>query len=142
MLGSPRFAALAQSALLVCGIAASTLALADEKVIFQVTDNDVAKWNLTLNNVRNLQNGVGGADRADIEVIAYGPGIQLLKADSPLASRVSEAVGNKVKIVACENTMAAAKLSHADMLPDIGYVPAGVVEVMRKQQAGYAYIRP
>ena len=45
-------------------------------------------------------------------------------------------------IVACENTMTAAKLTHADMLPDIGYVPAGVVEVMRKQQAGYAYIRP
>lgn len=142
MLGFPRFAAFAQSLVLIGGIAASTLALAQEKVIFQVTDNDVAKWNLTLNNVRNLQNGVGGADRADIEVIAYGPGIQLLKADSPIASRVSEAVGSKVKIVACENTMAAGKLTHADMLPDIGYVPAGVVEVMRKQQAGYAYIRP
>ena len=131
-----------RSVVLACGIAVSALALAQDKVIFQVTDNDVAKWSLTLNNVRNLQNGVGGADRADIEVIAYGPGIQLLKADSPIAARISEAVGNKVKVVACENTMAANKLTHADMLPDIDYVPAGVVEVMRKQQAGYAYIRP
>ena len=142
MLDSPRFRLAWRSLVLVCGIAVSTLALAQEKVIFQVTDNDVAKWNLTLNNVRNLQNGVGGADKADIEVIAYGPGIQLLKADSPIASRITEAVGSKVKVVACENTMAANKLTHADMLPDIGYVPAGVVEVLRKQQAGYAYIRP
>ena len=33
------------------------------------------------------------------------------------------------------------KLMPADMLPEIGYVPAGVVEVMRKQQQGWAYIR-
>ena len=30
----------------------------------------------------------------------------------------------------------------ADMLPDIGYVPAGVVELMKKQKEGWAYIRP
>ena len=142
MLDSPRSRFAWRSLVLVCGIAVSALALAQEKVIFQVTDNDVAKWNLTLNNVRNLQNGVGGAEKADIEVIAYGPGIQLLRAGSPIASRITETVGNKVKVVACENTMAANQLVHADMLPDIGYVPAGVVEVLRKQQAGYAYIRP
>ena len=142
MPSSSWFAVALKSLVLACGIAASAIAVAQEKVIFQVTDNDVAKWTLTLNNVSNLQVGVGGADKTDIEVIAYGPGIQLLKADSPIAARISEAVGNKVKVVACENTMAANKLTHADMLPDIGYVPAGVVEVMRKQQAGYAYIRP
>jgi intracellular sulfur oxidation DsrE/DsrF family protein len=29
-----------------------------------------------------------------------------------------------------------------DMLPNIGYVSAGVVELMKKQKQGYAYIRP
>ena len=38
--------------------------------------------------------------------------------------------------------MKAQKLVYADMLPAIGYVPAGVVELMKKQQEGYAYIRP
>ena len=33
-------------------------------------------------------------------------------------------------------------LTYADMLPNIGYVPAGVVELMQKQQQGFAYIRP
>ena len=37
--------------------------------------------------------------------------------------------------------MTAFKLTTGDMLPDVGYVPAGVVEVMRKQQQGWAYIR-
>jgi uncharacterized protein len=34
------------------------------------------------------------------------------------------------------------KLVAADMLDVIGYVPAGVVEIMQKQQKGYAYLRP
>ena len=36
----------------------------------------------------------------------------------------------------------AQKLTRADMLANISYVPAGVVERMRKQQQGWAYIRP
>lgn len=119
---------------------ASGLALAQDKVVFQATDGDVAKWNLILNNVRNLQ--AAASPDADIEVVAYGPAVTLLKSDSPLAARIKETVANKVKVVACKNTMAGQKLTEADMLTDIGYVPAGVVEVMKKQQQGYVYIRP
>jgi intracellular sulfur oxidation DsrE/DsrF family protein len=38
--------------------------------------------------------------------------------------------------------MRAQQLAYKDMLPKIGYVPAGVVELMKKQQEGYAYVRP
>jgi uncharacterized protein len=116
-------------------------AWAQSKVVFQVSDDDAAKWNLTLNNVRNVQADVG-ADKVSIEVVAYGPGIGMLTADSPVAKRVAEALGNNVKVVACENTMKAKKLSASDMLPKIGYVPSGVVELMHKQADGYAYIKP
>jgi hypothetical protein len=34
------------------------------------------------------------------------------------------------------------KLTQSDMLPSIGYVPAGIVDIMRKQKQGWAYIRP
>jgi intracellular sulfur oxidation DsrE/DsrF family protein len=111
------------------------------KVVFQVSDADPGKWNLVLNNVRNLQTELPD-DESDIEVVVYGPGIGMLKGDSPVAQRVADTVKNGVKVVACENTMHGMKLKYADMLPTIGYVPAGVVEVMRKQQQGYSYIRP
>ncbi len=117
------------------------VAMAQNKVVFQVSDADPAKWNLTLNNVRNVQQDLG-ADKVEIEVVAYGPGIGMLKADAPIAQRVAEALGHNVKVVACENTMKAQKLTKADMQSNIGYVPAGVVELMQKQQQGYAYIRP
>ncbi len=34
------------------------------------------------------------------------------------------------------------KLTREDLLPDIGFAKAGVVEIMNKQGEGYAYIRP
>ena len=139
MLGFRRFLHVVFLALAVC---ASGAALADDKAVFQVSDNDEGKWALALGNARNLQRGTESTGGADVEIVAYGPGIQLLKADSPLAARITDAVGHGIKVVACKNTMAASKLTEADMLPDIGYVPAGVIELMRKQQQGYAYIRP
>ena len=107
----------------------------------QVSDGDAAKWNLALNNARNLQADLG-AGNVDIEIVAYGPGIGMLKADSAVGARVGEALASGVKIVACENTMRGQKLTKPDMLPDVGYVSAGVVEIMQKQQQGWAYIRP
>ena len=56
-------------------------ALAQNKVVFQVSDADVAKWNLTMNNVRNVQQDLG-ADKVTIEIVAYGPGIGMLKLES------------------------------------------------------------
>ncbi len=111
------------------------------KVVFQVSDADPAKWNLTLNNVKNVQQELG-ADKVDIEVVAYGPGIGMLKADAAIANRVSEAAQAGVKLVACENTMTVQKIAKADMHSDISYAPAGVVELMQRQREGWAYIRP
>lgn len=111
------------------------------RVVLQVSDKDPAKWNLTLNNIRNVRDALG-KDNVDTEVVAYGPGLAMLKMDSEVANRVAEMLAGGVKFVACENTMRNQKVTRADMLPNIGYVPAGVVELMEKQAAGYAYIRP
>ena len=112
------------------------------KLVIQVSDNDAQKWNLALNNARNVQDDLGGPEATELEIVVYGPGIGMLKSDSPVAKRVADALSAGVKVVACENTMKAQKLSVPDMLPNIGYVSAGVVELMKKQQQGYAYIRP
>ena len=111
------------------------------KIVFQMSDNDPARWNLALNNMRNVQVELVDDD-VELELVAYGPGIGMLKADSPVAKGVAEALKNGARVVACENTMKGQKLGYADMLPNIGYAPSGVVELMRKQQQGYAYIRP
>jgi intracellular sulfur oxidation DsrE/DsrF family protein len=132
---------LALSALLLAVPAFAQKAASRNQVVMQVSDNDPAKWNLALNNANNLQKDLG-MDDVDVEIVVYGPGISMLKAGSPVAPRIASALGNGIKVVACENTMAGQNLQKPDMLPNIGYVQAGVVELMRKQQQGWAYLRP
>lgn len=99
------------------------------------------KWNLALNNAKNVQEDLGAAN-VNIEIVAYGPGIGMIRLESPVGNRVKEAAASGVKVVACVNTMTNMKLAKSAMLPSLLYVPAGVVELMQKQREGYAYIRP
>lgn len=133
------------AALLIAPVAAAIaqtpIAERPHKVIFQVSDADPGKWNLALSNARNVQKDLG-KDKVAIEIVAYGPGIGMLKIDSVAGARVADAMASGVSVVACENTMTNMKISRDEMLPKIGYVGAGVVELMVRQKEGYAYIRP
>src|ERR1700681_1888487 len=93
------------------------------KVVVQVSDGDAAKWNLALNNARNIQTDLGAAN-VEIEIVAYGPGIGMLKLDSPVANRIGEAKDAGVNVMACENTMKAQNVARTDMLTGISYVGA------------------
>jgi intracellular sulfur oxidation DsrE/DsrF family protein len=114
---------------------------AKQKVIFQVSDADPAKWNLTLNNARNVQTELG-KENVLIEIVAYGPGLGMLKAESKVESRLAQAIDDNVGLIACENTMLNTKPTKADMYSGIAYVPAGVTHLMKRQREGWAYIRP
>ncbi len=140
----------ARSAALSCVIIAVVLAWAGDaqaqvatrnKIVFQVSDAEPVKWNLTLNNIKNVQTDLG-TKNVEIEIVAYGPGLGMLKADSVAGNRVADALATGVSVVACENTMKNQKITREDMLPKIGYVEAGVVQLMKRQQQGWAYIRP
>ena len=131
------FCAAAQSA----PASAPTPAAAPARVVVQVSEADPARWNLVLNNVKNLQDDLG-ANNVTIEIVAYGPGIGMLKFDAPTNSRVTDAAKAGVLIQACENTMRNQKLVRADMHPNVTYVPAGVTQIIKRQQEGWAYLRP
>jgi intracellular sulfur oxidation DsrE/DsrF family protein len=126
---------------IMLGAVAQTAAPAKAKVVFQVSDGDAVKWNLALNNAKNVQQELG-EDKVSIEIVAYGPGIGMLKADAVTSNRVEEATKSGIQVVACENTMRGQKLTKADMNPAVGFVPAGVVELIKRQGEGWAYIRP
>ena len=139
LMGAVLGGSMAMGALALPTVAHAMDPMVTPKVVMQVSDSDPAKWNLALNNAKNVQKDLKGAQ---IEIVAYGPGIGMLKADSEVAGRVGEAVDSGIKVVACGNTMKGQKLSKEDMNPKIGYVQAGVVELMDRQMQGYTYIRP
>lgn len=119
--------------------AARSAAIRD-KLVFQVSDDNTGKWRTALSNAKNVQEELG-ADKVIIEIVVYGAGLGMLTFDSPVGSEVAEAISAGVKFVACENTMKGKHLTKDDMLPSLSYARAAVVELMRKQQQGYAYIK-
>jgi uncharacterized protein len=132
------------SAIFLVAARAQSTATASQKpykLAIQMSDNDPAKWNLALNNAKNVQDELGVAN-VEVEIVAFGPGIHMLKIDSAVNSRIGEATKAGIKVLACENTMRNLKVSKDDIAPTVGYVPAGVVHIMRRQTEGWSYIRP
>jgi hypothetical protein len=136
------------SLLTLLGLGAAAPAMAQQKksggkqrVLFQVSDADPAKWNLALNNAKNVQEDLG-AQNVLIEIIAYGPGLDMMKAESKVSDRLAGALDDNVGLIACENTMTNTKVTKDDMYSGIAYVKAGVTHIMKRQREGWAYIRP
>lgn len=114
---------------------------ARQGVVVQVSDDSEKTWNQALNVVRNIQNEYG-KDKVDVELVVFGNGAGLLKFDSPLANRVDDTVSSGAQVLMCQNSMKARQLTPADMHGKIGYVKAGVIEIIEKQKQGWAVVRP
>ena len=110
-------------------------------LVIQMTDGDPAKWNQALNNAQEAQQ-VLGKENVNIEIVTFGPGINMYKKESVVGPRLEQAQQNGVKLYACGNTMKALKINKEDLHPSVEVVKAGLIEVANKQQEGYAYVKP
>ena len=126
--------------LALAALVGSAAALA-EKIVLQVSDGNVATWNQALNVAGNLREAYGPG--TEIEIVAFGQGINMLKLDAPVSSRIAEAQAKAgAKVYACGNSMTRAKLSQSDMVSDLVYVKAGVEHMIKRQREGWVLIRP
>ena len=111
--------------------------------------NDPAVMNLALNNVSNAaQHYRELGQKVEIEVVAFGPGLHMLRDDtSPVKARIksmSEAMPN-LTFAACGNTRENMTRVEAKDIPIISQakvVEAGVVRLMELQERGWSYLRP
>ncbi len=111
------------------------------RIVFELTSADPAEWEAVLNNVENLQKAFGPAN-TEIEVVTHGKGLALLRnTNANMAERLKRIAGSGVVFAACNNTMQRMKITKQDMFPFVAVVDSGVAEVVRKQEAGWSYIK-
>jgi hypothetical protein len=110
-------------------------------LVIQVSDGEVKRWVLAISNARNVQDALGRAG-VDIDLVAYGPGIDMLKWDSVVNADIDDLVTRGVRVVACENTMIGQKLARDDMHPKLVFVKTGLLAIMDRQEQGWSYVRP
>ncbi len=120
--------------------AAAGAAVPKYRVVFHVANGEPRGWNQALNNSLAFTKNAG-ATNVEIRIVAIGQGIGMLKENSPSAKLVAAALAQGVKVLACGETMKALLLERDDMLPNIGYVPAGIIEIMDRQSEGWRYLR-
>ncbi|NKB76272.1 MAG: hypothetical protein GKR96_04335 [Gammaproteobacteria bacterium] len=114
------------------------------KLVIQVSTDDPRTQKIALNNAVNLQKHYG-VDNVEIEIVAYGPGIGLVTANSAQKSRVESLALHDITFSACQNTMNAVEKKTGNkpkMLDGVQSVAAGVAQIMELQEQGYAYVRP
>lgn len=111
-------------------------------IVIQVSDDNPGTWNQALNVSENMADGLG-KDNVEIEIVAFGKGIGMLKFDSPVAGRLSDALKSGVTLGACAVTMRKAKLTEKDMFTGSTVLPkGGVVEMLERQKQGWFAVRP
>jgi len=107
-----------------------------------VSDNDPGKWNLALNVAENLQEAYG-KNNVDIEIVAYGPGLNMFKAESKVSARLNKAQDSSVSLYACANTMRKMKVTKADLHPgSLIAADGGVVHILKRRGEGWSDHRP
>ena len=132
--------------------ASTTFAMAEgqtHKIAVHVDQADPQVLNMALNNVQNVQSYYKEhGDTVEIEVVAYGPGLQMLvEGKSPVADRIVTMAleSDSLQFSACANTMAGMKKKTGQdvvLLDEAQIVPSGVVRLVELQEQGYTYIRP
>ena len=138
--------------LLILAAGAALATHEDDKVhhlVIQVTENDPAVMNLALSNAVNVsQHYTEFGDEVEIEIVAYGPGLAMLRDDiSPVKARVksmAESLTN-VTFTACGNTITTQEKAEGKpvpIVPQAKIVKTGVAHIMELQEKGWTYVRP
>ncbi len=118
---------------------------AEARVILQLSDADEKKQSAVLDVANNLIKHYGGPDMIDVEIIAFGPGIELLFADNSRGARIDSLAVSGVRFVACMNTVDTLErlTGKRPVLTEHAIpVQTGVAHIVERVGEGYVLVRP
>lgn len=111
------------------------------RVVFEVNIGGEEAWQGVLNNVENVLKAFGQGN-SEIEVVLHGKGLgMILKTNTGHEERLRTLSKSGVVFAACENTMKRMNVTKEQLFPFAATVDSGVAEVVRKQEAGWSYIK-
>jgi uncharacterized protein len=117
---------------------------AEHKIVLQLSDNDPKKEGLVISVANNLMRQYD-PDKVAIEIVAFGPGIDLLKPDNANRARVESLVAQGVRVDICLNTVDTIEREtgkRPDYIPVATPVQVGVAQILLLTENGYTLVRP
>ena len=139
------------SLVLLCSVFVSGTLLAQEekpfaehKIVLQISDMDPFKQTLVLNVAGNILKAYG-PDQADVEIVAFGPGLRLLFEGNSNAGRIDGLVDSGVRFFACENTINNMTKTLGTPLKVNSHATSGkggIVRIKELTDQGYLLVKP
>jgi intracellular sulfur oxidation DsrE/DsrF family protein len=112
----------------------------EHKIVFDFTKGDTASFSTMMRQARNILNATGNAK---LEVVCYGPGLDMLVTNKTTVQKEIEEFAGKFNVVfaACEASMQRRGIKKAELLSQVITVPLASLEISSKQQEGWSYIK-
>jgi uncharacterized protein len=117
---------------------------AEHKIVLQLSDSDPHKQALVLSVAYNLLKAYD-PDKVAIEVVAFGPGIDLLRSENNNRPRVESLIAQGVRFDVCENTVDTVEREtgkRPEIIPAATPVQVGVGQILLLTENGYTLVRP
>src|SRR5712671_2662882 len=117
---------------------------AEHRVVLQLSDNDSHKQGLVISVANNLLKFYD-PDKVAIEVVTFGPGIDLLRLDNSNRKLVESLVAQGVRFDLCLNTVDTIEREtgkRPDFIPVATPVQVGVGQILSLTENGYTLVRP
>jgi intracellular sulfur oxidation DsrE/DsrF family protein len=110
-------------------------------VVLQLSEADGAAWSSLVLHVNNTMKSLADDGGSEVEVVFYGPGLSMLaRTNTAYEERLKQLSDRGVRLVACRNAMKMRNVKTEDLFLFAGQVDSGIAEMVRKQEAGWAYI--
>ncbi len=133
-----------QPGLALAQVAPDEKPFVEHRVVFQLSDDSEGKQRQVLNNIENVMKAFG-ADKVSVEVVAFGPGLELLREGNPNAEHIRSLATQGVRFDACQNTIDTWERNNERAYPLMSLakrVPSGVAQIVYLSERGYTNIRP
>ena len=117
---------------------------AEHKIVLQLSDNDAKKQALVISVAYNLLKAYD-PDKVAIEVVAFGPGIDLLRTESSNRKLVESLIAQGVRFDVCLNTVDTVEREtgkRPEIIPAATPVQVGVGQILHLTENGYTLVRP
>ena len=115
------------------------------RVALQISDHDPIRQTMVLSVANNLVNHYGIGE-VEVEIVAFGPGLTLLRRPSQFAERITELAAEKgVRFTYCQITVDSTEQREGQrmsLVSEAAGTASGAVRIIDLVGAGYVHITP
>jgi len=113
------------------------------KLVFALPSGDVKEMNRIISTINNVIKFYR-PENTEVVVVAYGQGLHALlqNGDKEVRKRIEALMTYDVVFIACGNTMRTLHIDKKDLLEDVEFATAGIVEIIERKLQGFSYTQP